>query len=253
MRRPITLTRSSAVLLALTLAPLCDVSAATFSGSIGPGFTTTTNYDLDALGTVDWTYWDTTGSGAGLVTNSKSGADIIGDIGNLGGSGVRSSDSNTTPYATYDFTGGTGPASATGELASGVFNASLGFNNPGVGVGLTIDLPDVRDYTVYVWAFGFDTNEGTFTASLSDFATDYTQTIVEDGSLKETYLITLNVTPDAAGDDLTLSIVNTDPETSFSHVGFSGVAVYAVPEPAAAGLLASCAALLCVAARRRRR
>jgi hypothetical protein len=117
----------------------------------------------------------------------------------------------------------------------------------GAGVSILVDLPTVQTYTVYIWASAFSLSSSTFTAALSG-ATSFVSTALIDNtasSAKDTYLITLTVTPDAAGDDLMLTAVVGNSTGVSSRVLISGLAIspFAIPEPGTSTALAGVVAM----------
>lgn len=245
------------------LACLCTASfthAASIVGSVGPEFPANATYNLTDLGTLDWAYWTLEGNPAtGVPTNSMSGATLIGSATAVGGGSVRGSTTTTgaVPENYFTFSNGSTPASGTGVMTTGVFNSQL--VTTGAGVSVLIDLPTVQTYTVYVWASGFSINSSTFTAALNG-ATSFVSSAIIDNtgtSAKDTYLVTLTVTPNTAGDDLTISAVAGASGGASSHILISGIAISgpaAIPEPSTVAALAGVGALVVgVIARRRGR
>lgn len=248
----------AALMTACAVVP--SVNSAALSGNVSADFTGNTTFDLTSIGTLDWAYWTLEANPAsGAPTNSKNGATLIGSATAVGGGSVRGSMTTTgaVPESYFIFSDGTSPASATtGVMTTGIFNTQL--VTTGAGVGILVDLPTVQTYTVYIWASAFSLSSSTFTAALSG-ATSFVSTALVDNtssSAKDTYLITLTVTPDTAGDDLTLTAVAGTSGGASSHILISGIAVspFAIPEPGTAGALAGVAALAAgMLARRRRR
>lgn len=239
------------------LAFVSQAGAATITGVVSPEFPSDATYNLTALGGLDWVYWTQEGSpAANNPTNSKSGAALIGAATAVGGGDVRgSTNTSSVPENYFTFSDGTSPASGTAVQTTGIFNTQL--QTSGAGVSVAIDLPTVQSYTVYVWASAFSLSSSTFTASLSG-ASSFVSTAIMDStgtSSKDTYLITLTVTPDNPGDDLTITAVAGTSTGVSSHILISGIAVSlaTIPEPGAAGVLAGGAALAVAAFYRRRR
>jgi hypothetical protein len=114
----------------------------------------------------------------------------------------------------------------------------------------------VQTYTVYIWASAFSLSSSTFTASLNGATSFVSSALVDNtsSSAKDTYLITLTVTPDNPGDDLVITAIAGNSLGASSHVLISGIAVSAtaIPEPGTAGFLAGIAALGVGAIARRR-
>lgn len=240
------------------IAVVSCVNAATIVGSVSPEFSGNTTYNLTDMGTLDWAYWTMEPNPAtGVPTNSKSGASLISSATAIGGGSVRgSTTTGSVPENYFTFSDGTTTASnTTGVMTTGIFNTQL--VTSGAGVRLTVDLPTVQTYTVYVWASAFALNTSNFTVALSG-ATSFVSTVIKDVTTtgpKDTYLITLTVTPDTAGDDLTISATAGSSAGGSSHILFSGIAVAAstIPEPGSASALAGIGALAAgVLARRRR-
>lgn len=202
-----------------------------------------TSYNLTALGTVDWAFYDTTANPAnGLPTNDKLGGTSIGTMIALGGGSLRGSASSASE-PDFAYTDGTSPASGTGENPGGLFNTQLDTLN--AGLRLTIDLPTTDTYTIYLWTAAFFAR-GAFTASLSGFS-DYTSLATDDSlgtSPKQSYLYTLTAQANTAGDDLTVSLITETDRGSNAHVLLVGAAVGLVPEPATLTLLVAGLGLL---------
>jgi hypothetical protein len=236
----------SALMAACAVVP--SVNAATLSGNVSADFTGNTTFNLTDMGTLDWAYWNQEPSPAtGVPTNSKSNATLIGSATAVGGGSVRGSTSTSSmPENIFTFSNGsTTASSSSGVQATGIFNTQL--TQSGAGVSILVDLPTVQTYTVYIWASAFAMNSSTFTAALSG-ATSFVSTALVDNtssSAKDTYLITLTVTPNTAGDDLTLTAVAGTSGGASSHVLISGIAVspFAIPEPGTSAALAGVAVL----------
>lgn len=192
------------------------------------------------------------------MLESSSSSPLIGSATAVGGGGVRGSSTITgaVPENYFTFSNGTSTLSGTAVMTTGVFNTQL--VTTGLGVGLIVDLPAVQTYTVYIWASGFSLSSSTFTAALSG-ATSFVSSVIVDNtstSAKDTYLITLNVTPDSAGDDLTISAIAGTSTGVSSHILISAIAVSgatAIPEPGTVAALAGVGVFIVgVIARRRR-
>jgi hypothetical protein len=251
---------SSLGLAALLASPavFSPVNAAVISGVVSADFSGNTTYDLTSLGTLDWAYWNLAANPTtGVPTNSKNGATLIGSATAVGGGNVRGSTTTTgsVPESYFTFSDGTTTASATtGVMSTGIFNTQLA--TLGAGVSLMVDLPTVQTYTVYIWASAFSLSSSTFTASLNGATSFVSSALVDNtsSSSKDTYLITLTVTPDNPGDDLVITAIAGNSLGASSHVLISGIAVSAtaIPEPGTAGFLAGIAALGVGAIARRR-
>lgn len=199
------------------------------------------DFDLTAMGTDDWAYWNTTSDPAtgGPKTNEKAGGTLISNMSPVGGGNVRGSGSSTRPVYDFIFSDGTSPVNGTVDNAIGLFNTQL--NTVGAGVSLDVDLPTTTESTIYVWAGAYD-GTGLFTASLPG-AIDFTDTtLTGDGvTPKESGLYTLLVTPDNPNDTLNLSFVLGQSTGGNANMLISGVAVSvapAVPEPSTFALAA---------------
>jgi hypothetical protein len=226
-----------------------SVNAATVTGVVSADFTGDTTFNLTSMGTLDWAYWnlESPTSASGAPTNSKNGATLIGSATALGGGSVRGSltTAGAVPESYFTFTDGSPTSSGTGVMSTGIFNTQLA--TTGAGVSILVDLPTVQTYTVYIWASAFAMSSSTFTTALSG-ATSFVSTALVDNtssSAKDTYLITLTVTPNTAGDDLTLTAVAGTSGGASSHVLISGIAVspFAIPEPGTSAALAGVAVL----------
>lgn len=207
--------------------------------------------DLTALGTLDWALWNTTSSPytPAIPTNEKTGGTLIGNIVALGGGNTRGSSAAAKPETFFSYSDGTPAYPGAPFRVSGLFNSQLGPTGltAGAGVAVTVDLPTLDTYRVYVWAANFKST-GTLTASLPG-AIDYVDSsiVAGDGSVKDTGLYTFTVTPDTAGDDFTVKYVMTGQTDANAHVVLAAVAVQAepVPEPSAMVLAAVALAGLC--------
>lgn len=229
--------------------------AATITGSY-TAIPSVTSYNLTALGTLDWAYWDVLSNSTitppAAPTNEKSGGSLISGIGAIGGiSGtVRGSTASTKPLGSYSFTDGTSPTSGSVTQATGLFNATL--NTLGTGVTVSVMLPAVQTYQIDVWGAAFDAT-ATFQATLPG-ATAFTNSTLSGpaSGVKASALYTLLAKPDTAGDTLTINLtVSALDGADLSHVILSGVAVSAVPTPAA--LPSGLGLLILMTIRRRRR
>jgi hypothetical protein len=195
------------------------------------------DYDLTALGSLDWAYWNTTASPAtGLPTNRKSGGTLIGDIVPAGGGNVRGSTSGTRPVYDFSFADGALPATGTVSNVIGLFNTQL--NTVDAGVSLDILVPAVQNYVVSLWVAAYD-GVGEFTASLPGAADFVDTSLSGDGvAPKESGIYRLTVKPDAANDILNLTLLLDSGTGGNANVLISGVALAAViPEPASLTLL----------------
>lgn len=235
------------------------MSAATVSGVVSADFSGNTTFNLTNLGTLDWAYWNLEDNPAsGAPTNSKSGATLIGSATAIGGGGVRGSTTTTgaVPESYFTFTDGSSTGTGTAVMSTGIFNTQL--VKAGAGVSILVDLPTVQTYTIYIWASAFSLSSSTFTAALPGAKSFVSTAIIDNtgSATKDTYLVTLTVTPDAAGDDLTISAAAGTSIGASSHILISGLAVssVAIPEPGTSVLLAGFMALgFAVTAVRRRR
>jgi len=206
--------------------------AALITGTFTP--VADSDFDLTALGTADWAYWSTTSNPApgGPKTNEKLGGTLIGTISPVGGGDVRGSTSGTRPVYDFTFADGTSPAIGTVDNAIGLFNTQL--DTVGAGVALEVILPTITPYTVYVWAGAYATDAADFVDTALSHA---------GGAPEASALYALTVTPDTAGDLLSLSLtLSDDGSGGSSNVLISGVAVAAepvgaIPEPASLSLL----------------
>jgi len=213
-------------------------SQADLIGSVTPVPGANTVYNLTDLGTLDWTFYDTTANPAnGLPTNDKLGGTAIGTVIALGGGSLRGSASSTTE-PDFTFTDGTSPSAGTGDNPGGLFNTQL--DTIGAGLQLTIDLPTTDLYSVHIWTAAFFAR-GTFTATLPGFS-NYSDQTTDDNTgagPKQSYMYTLTVQANNAGDDLTINLVTDTDRGSSAHVLLGGVAVSVVPEPATLTMLLS--------------
>jgi hypothetical protein len=197
--------------------------------------------DLTALDALDWVFWSTgTSNASGVPTHRMTaGASIIGNMAAVGGDGLRGSTSDTKPETLFSYTDGT-PASATAIRATGLFNQTLRQMN--VGGEVTLTLPTTDTYYISLWVANYG-GTGTLTASLPGAASyqDSSTTYTNSATTKDSALYTFTVTPDAAGDILTLRYVLTAFDsrvTANNHTAITAVAVQAVPEPSTFALAA---------------
>jgi hypothetical protein len=224
---------------AFCLWAMASLGASVFAATINGSFASVsdTDFDLTAIGTADWAYWNTESNPAtgGAKTNEKSGASMIGTMDPIGGDDVRGSNSGTRPYYDFSFSDGVSPASDTVDNVIGLFNTQL--DGVGTGVGLTVMLPTTDTYEVTVWGAVFN-GRGRFTASLPG-ATDFVHTTFSGAAppgAKESGQFTLLVTPDNANDPLGLNFVLAEDTGNVAHVVISGVAASVVPEPSTVAL-----------------
>lgn len=208
------------------------------------------DFNLTTLGTVDWAYW--TGQGTGTPSNEKLTGTLIGNITAIGGDGVSGSTSSTLPAFDFDFVDGTSPVTGTANNPTGRFNNPT--NTAGIGVSLDLTLPTTDTYTINLFASAFRVDISTFTASI-DGASDFVSTGLDhagSGS-KQGGLYTLSVTPDTAGDVLSLDLILTDiGSNGFANVGYSAITVSATPIPEPASAAVAMMGLGLLATRRRR-
>lgn len=188
-----------------------NLPAAQIAGSVSAQISNTAAaYDLTALGTSDWAYWNK----ADLLTvatlapaNEKAGATLISVISPVGGTAVRGTNSATKPPVDFSFTDGTSPASGTQTDPTAVFNSTLG--SASIGMSFTVTLPAVNTYQILIWAGGFASTGATAKTRLSATvgAASYSspgETIIPS-SPKPTFLYTLTVTSDTANQVVTIS------------------------------------------------
>ncbi|MBC2602205.1 PEP-CTERM sorting domain-containing protein [Puniceicoccus vermicola] len=204
----------------------------------GSPYRENTVFDLSEYGTSDWAYWNTTASSlaSGSPTNEMNGGSMIGDISVIGSGSLRGSKASTKPAASYSFTNGTSPVSGTVQQPSGLFSKSL--TSDGSGVSLAIILVEVRTYEIYLWTGAYNVSVGTLSAKFKgkENPTFVNSEITAGTGTKAIFLYRLTVTPDQAGDELIVDVVNTDSGGGNAHILLSGAAVSAVPEPSSAGL-----------------
>ncbi len=222
-------------LLAVALVASAGSSlAATLSGTTTPLTAPNHLTDFDAIGAIDWAYWET--SATSVATNQRSGADLISTISAVNGGAVTGSTSATRPITDFSFSDGTSPVAATVTNVRGAFNNGL--DTAGRGVSVNVMLPTTDTYAVYLWGAAFN-GTGQLTASLPGAAPFVDATFTGGGtSVKDSVLYTFTVTPDTANDSLNLSfILSGDAPEPNSHVLINGVAVSPVPEPGKSMLL----------------
>jgi len=212
--------------------------AAQISGSVGVASTTESS-NLTVLGVLDWAFWNKTDSNTGVAavapTNRKSGASMIGSITAFSGTElVRGSVSTNKPAVDFTFSNGASPSTGTVENITGIFNTTL--NTADVGVQVSITLPTTDTYQVLVWAPNYSNSALTtqLTAQLGDAS--YSSPGEATGNPKPTYLHTLIVTPDEAGQVLqirhVLTVAAPEGGDGASHALLSAVAVsLAPPQP----------------------
>jgi hypothetical protein len=214
----------------------------------------TTPVDLTALGGVDWAYWAPT-SGTVVTppiapTNDKLGGDAIGNVSNIGGTGLRGSASSTT-LERYSFSDGTSPTSGTNaSLAGLLFNGDIGTNSVGKGFQFSITGDPAQERLVTLYLGGFATTSN-LTLSLNGVAVPITDSkVFTNANPKQLDVYTLHFRPDSASDVLLVQYTASAPtDPTNAHVGLQAVTVAAVPEPATATLLCLAGLALC---RRRR-
>ena len=209
------------------------LSAAQISGTVSAQISNTAAaFDLTALGTSDWAYWNK----ADLVTvvtlapaNEKAGATLISVVSPVGGTAVRGTNSATKPPVDFSFTDGTSPTSGTQTDPTAVFNSTLGAAS--IGTSFTVTLPTVNTYQILVWAGGFASTGATAKTRLSATvgAVSYSspgETIIP-GTPKPTFLYTLTVTSDTANQVVTVSniLAELSGTTTNAHALIVGSAV----------------------------
>jgi hypothetical protein len=181
--------------------------AGTFSAQIS---NSAVAYDLTALGTSDWAYWnkaDLLTVATLAPTNEKAGASLISAVSPVGGIAVRGTNSATKPPVDFSFTDGTSPTSGTQTDPTAVFNSTLG--TASIGTSFSVTLPTVSTYRILIWAGGFASTGATAKTRLSATlgAASYSspgETIIP-GTPKPTFLYTLTVTSDTANQVVTIS------------------------------------------------
>lgn len=202
--------------------------------------TPNTTYDLSTLGSLDWAIWNekTTSaafSGPYAPLNSKLGASLISDMSTYNGGLLRGTTSLTTvPLYDFSYTNGTAPSTGSLNDPVGIFNNVTG--TAGVtadaGVQVTLTAPSADPFLVYVWgtAFGSQVNLTATIGAATQSNTSYSTSAAlrTPGSL-----YTLLVTPDSAGQMLTLNyFLESTAEAGSGHVSLAAVAVTtAIPEP----------------------
>lgn len=241
-------------------AQLATAASITFNnGSSVTGQT----FDLTALGTSDWAYWNssiTTATSSIAATNEMSGGSGIGSITGAGTTtDVRGTTSGSSVVdADFSFTNGTSTGSGTASNVKGVFNSDL--NTVGAGVELGFTLAEAgQAYTINVWTSGYATERATITGSIAG-ATAYDSGLIGGtadsgdyggGLPKESYRYTFTVIADSDDDVFSFNIITGGVQGSNSHAIITAATI-AVPEPSAYALLAGCLALGAVMVRRRK-
>lgn len=189
------------------------------------------SYDISALGSVDWAYWNTTDNPAtGAPTNEKAGGSAIGNIKGIGAAtSVRGTSSKVD--TDFTFTDGQTVASGTANNVSGLFNTVL--NTEGTGAQLDIALPTAgQTYTVTIWTGAHETVAAAIVASLPG-ALNYEITTGGPGGNygdsakpKESYAYTFTVVADTAGAIFSFKIATAGfYEGTTGHVIITGAAV----------------------------
>ena len=231
------------VAAAVALTSCCALPAASGALLTGTAIGTPTNpASISQAGGIDWAYWDR-GDGTAFTTMAPTnkmagGPGLIGSASPVNSTGVRGS--GTASTISFSFNNGTSPASSAGELMSGVFSSQIGMT-AGRGVQIAVNLPEAKAYTISLWVSGYFAS-GQLSASLPGAAT-YADSSFNYTFTKSPKLYQLELTPDNAGDALTISYVTASPTDANSHALIAGVAVNTVPEPALFGLLAPMALL----------
>jgi len=207
------------------------------AGIITGSFTTdgaVQTWNLTEMGEGDWAYWDTSANPAsGTPTNEKDGGAMIGSMAADGGVSLRGTSSSYTT-ADFTFTDGAAILSGAADNLSGLFNSTLA---NGKGLSLGIDLPTTDTYRLYIWTSAYNC-AGQMTISL-DGAADYVHAKANINS-KPSWLYTVDVQADNAGDDVTIQYLTTASTGGSPHALISAVGVSVVPEPATFGLFAIC-------------
>ena len=194
------------------------------------------DYDLtNVYGTSDWAYWNGTPNG-GVPLNQKSGATLIGNLSVVGAGALQGSSSTTgLPVHDFVFTDGTsGTETSPKSNIIGLFSNSL--NTVGSGVQVSVTAPTAEEFSVYLWATGFEA-DGTLTATVG--AASASNSSLDQSSTRDPgRFYSILVDPDFAGQVVNLSLTMTGdntPGSGSSHVAIAAVAVnapvQAVPEP----------------------
>lgn len=208
------------------------------------------DYDLsNVYGTTDWAYWGQTAStltSPVAPTNTKSGSSLISSITAYGGGGVRGTTS-TTALPDYDlaFTNGTSPASGLASNLAGLFNTQIGSSAVGAGVQLTVTAPSAAPFDINVWVTAFS---GTAVLTADIGAVSATSpSYTTSGTRSPGNLYTIHVTPDSAGQLITLKYgLTSQTDTNNANASLTAVAIapQVVPEPSTLALLIGGSSLL---------
>jgi hypothetical protein len=204
-----------------------NLAAATLQGYYRADAMSGKTFDFSVLGTEDWAYWDETGDPkTGVPTNRKAGGAMIGTAYGVGSnSGVRGpSNRDTAPSLLYSFSDGMSPASGMVTNPVGLFNLSP--NVASNGVGIVVNLSGTNTYRVTVFVSAFNTAKGLFRASIAGADAYVSEEHIAVGSSANVpACYTLVVTPDNAGDDLTITFVQRTDEAAYDFVLLNSVSV----------------------------
>lgn len=207
-----------------------------------------TDYDLtNVYGIGDWAYWQNNAADGGTPLNQKAGADLIGPMSILNTAGtLNGSSSGVVPFHDFIYTDGTSPVSGRMDNVIGLFNGPV--DVVGSGVKVEVTSPTADPFTIYVWAAAYQ-SEAQLTATIGAATDSGTFASLSSGRTGQFY--TIDVTPDSAGQIVTLSLALVVDNLTQSNSNVSMAAVAVTPEPAAMSL--SLLGGLMMLSRRRRR
>ena len=232
------------LLFAIPLLAAGVSSAATITILGGsPSGTGTTTVNLPSAAGTDWGLWGSSANPtvgtASITSNAGSQLFTVTAVG--GGAGAALRGSGTGANTRFTFTNGDPTLTGTNLQVGGIFNTNGIGNNLNAGVGLTLTTIS-EPVRIQLYTYFFESTatlnvylDGSSTPAYTNSFTDIT-----DGG-KNGRRYGFDYVPDSSATTVRFELIKTGSDDPSSNVGFTGISITPIPEPASFALFGAAA------------